>query len=102
MMIAEPPPPPRPVAIIPVGDETKDQSLALAHKLRHAGFAVTIGFSGNMKKRLSRANKANAAAAVILGPDELAKGAATVRDMDTGEQTEVPLSSLQDHLARYR
>jgi len=32
----------------------------------------------------------------------LAKGAATVRDMKTGEQTEVKLSALEDHLARYR
>ncbi len=102
LMIAEPPPPNRPIAIVPVGDEALAEAQAQAGRLRHAGFTVDLGFSGNLKKRLSRANKANAAAAVILGPDELAKGAATVRDMETGEQTEVKLSSLQDHLARYR
>ena len=97
------PPPPVPArAIIPGGDEAEAEAQAQAARLRHAGFTVDLGFSGNLKKRLDRANKANAAAAVILGPDELAKGAATVRDMETGEQTEVPLSSLQDHLARYR
>ena len=102
LMIAAPPPPVPAIAIIPVGDDAEAEAQAQAARLRHAGFTVDLGFAGNLKKRLDRANKANAAAAVILGPDELAKGAATVRDMETGEQTEVPLSSLQDHLARYR
>ena len=65
-------------------------------------FTTDVGFSGNLKKRLARANKAGAVAAVILGEDELKKRAATVRDMVSGEQTEVPLSSLGQHLARYR
>jgi histidyl-tRNA synthetase len=37
-----------------------------------------------------------------LGEDELARGAASVRDMDTGEQVEIPLKSLETHLAAYR
>ncbi len=102
LMIAEPPPPARPIVMVPVDDGATGQANAIAQELRHAGFTVDLGFSGNLKKRLSRANKANAIATVILGPDELAKGVATVRDMETGEQTEVKLSSLQDHLARYR
>jgi histidyl-tRNA synthetase len=102
MMIAEPPPASRPVTIIPVGDDTKDQALAIAQQLRHAGFTIDLGFSGNFKKRLNRANKANAIAAVIIGEDELAKGVAMVKDMEMGEQTEVQLSELEDHLAQYR
>jgi histidyl-tRNA synthetase len=102
MMIAEPPPASRPVTIIPVGDETKDLALAIAQQLRHAGFTIDLGFSGNLKKRLNRANKANAIAAVIIGEDELAKGVAMVKDMEMGEQTEVQLSELEDHLAQYR
>ena len=102
LMIAEPPPPERSIAIVPVGAEAETEALGIAQRLRHAGFPVDLGFSGNLKKRLDKANKANAAAAVIIGDDELAKGAAAVRDMETGEQTEVPFSSLQEHLARYR
>ena len=55
-----------------------------------------------MSRRLRRANKMNACAAVILGPDELARDAATVRDLDSGEQTDVPLASLAERLAPYR
>ncbi len=102
LMIADPPAPVRAIAVVPVGEAAAEEALVQAERLRRAGFAVDLGYSGNLKKRLARANKANAAASVIIGEDELAKGAATVRDMETGEQTEVPLSSLEDHLARYR
>jgi histidyl-tRNA synthetase len=55
-----------------------------------------------MGKRMKRADKLNAIATVILGEDELARDAATVRDMQSGEQTEVPLAELDTHLAKYR
>ena len=102
LMIAEPPGPTRPVAVVPIGQAAEAEALSLVQRLRRAGFTADLGFSGNLKKRLKGANKANAVAAVIIGEDELAKGAATVRDMETGEQTEVKLSALEDHLARYR
>jgi histidyl-tRNA synthetase len=102
LMIAEPPAPAMTIAVIPVGDEAKAEALILALQLRRAGFAVDLGYSGNLKKRLIRANKAKACAAVLMGEEELARGIATVRDMETGEQTEVGLSALEDHLARYR
>ena len=102
LMITEPPGPARPVAIVPIGQAAEAEALSLVQRLRRAGFTADLGFSGNLKKRLKGANKANAIAAVIIGEDELAKGAATVRDMETGEQTEVKLSALEDHLARYR
>ena len=102
LMIAEPPGPARPVAVVPIGQAAEAEALSLVQRLRRADFTTDLGFSGNLKKRLKGANKANAVAAVIIGEDELAKGAATVRDMETGEQTEVKLSALEDHLARYR
>ena len=102
LMIAEPPGPARPVAVVPIGQAAEAEALSLVQRLRRAGFTADLGFSGNLKNRLKGANKANAVAAVIIGEDELAKGAATVRDMETGEQTEVKLSALEDHLARYR
>src|SRR5262249_13352450 len=68
-------------------------------ELRRAGVAVDLGFSGNVKKRMARADKISALAAVILGDDELAKGVATLRDLRSGAQEQVPLTSLQDRLA---
>ncbi len=100
MLMGEIAAPRRPIAVIPTGEG--DEALLVAHKLRHAGFAVETGYSGNMKKRLTRANKANARAAVILGEDELSRQAAMVKDLDSGEQEEVPLSELEVRLARFR
>lgn len=88
----------RPVAIIPMGDAVA--ALVLADRLRAAGLGVEMGFSGNMKKRMARANKANARFAVILGEDEAARGAVTLRDLDSGAQDEVPLAALEERLLK--
>ena len=55
-----------------------------------------------MGKRMKRANKLNARVAVILGENELAKNVAAVRDLDSGEQREVPLATLIESLAQYQ
>ena len=102
LMINDVPAPNSAIALIPLGPEAEAKALGIAKRLRSAGLAIELGYSGNLKKRLNRANKVKACAAVILGEEELAKGIATVRDMETGEQTEVDLSSLEDHLARFR
>lgn len=95
-------PSPRPVAVVPVGEDTLLPIMKIAHDLRQAGYVVDMAYSGNMGKRMKKANKINACAAVILGSDELAKGVATVRDLDTGDQTEVLLTDLSTALERYK
>jgi histidyl-tRNA synthetase len=102
MMVGDAPEAPRPIVVIPVGADQASKALIITQRLRKAGLNVNLGFSGNVKKRLNRANKVNAVAALLIGEDELAKGVVTLRDMETGEQYEAPLSSLEEHLARYR
>jgi histidyl-tRNA synthetase len=102
MLIGDEDAPQRAIAVIPVGEACEERALRLAQELRHAGFVVELGFRGNLKKRLKGANRVDARAAVLLGEDELSRDAATVRDFDTGEQVEVPLSALNSHLERYR
>ncbi len=101
MMLAEAPAPRRPLAIVPMGAAAEQQAAGLAERLRRAGFAIELGYSGNIGKRLKRADKLGAAAAIILGEDELAKGEAALRDLDSGEQTAVPLTELEERLARF-
>ncbi len=102
LLIGEPPRAARPVAVIPVGDQGEAPALKLAHALRRDGFTVDLGYSGNLARRMKRANKIGARIAVILGEDEMARDAATLRDLDTGEQIEVPLAALRDRLAPFR
>jgi len=101
MMLAGDPAPPRPFAVVPVGEQAKQLALILTHRLRHAGFAVDLGFGGNLKKRMKRADRVQARAAIILGDDELAKNGATLRDLDSGEQELVSLDDLSDRLTRF-
>ncbi len=91
----------RPLAVVPLGAEAERAALALTERLRREGFTAELGFSGNMKKRLSRANKMKARAALILGEEELAKESITLRDLDSGEQELVPLAALSERLARF-
>ena len=102
LLIDEPPAAARPVVVIPVGEAGEKAALKLTHELRRAGFTVDLGFSGNVGRRMKRANKINARAAVLLGEDELKRNAATLRDLDGGTQSEVPLAELPERLAPFR
>ena len=102
MLLGEEPAPPRPIVVVPIGDPAEAPALTLTQRLRRAGFTIELGFSGNLGKRMKRANKLSARAAVLLGEDELAQNAATVRDLESGEQEVVSLDALTGHLARFR
>ena len=93
---------PRPIAVVPIGETAEAAALAIAARLRRAGFAVDLGFKGNLKRRMKQANKVNAAAALLLGDDELQRKVATLRDMTSGTQVEIPLDGLETALAGYR
>jgi histidyl-tRNA synthetase len=99
MLLDEAPAAVRPVALVPIGPAAEARALVLAHELRRAGHVVDMGYGGNLSRRMRRANKINAAVALILGEDELAKAAVTLRDLDAGTQSEVPLAGLSRHLA---
>ncbi len=98
MLCNEPKALPRPVVIAPLGPAAEARAFGIARALRRAGIAVEQEYRGNMKRRMQRANKLNARAAIIIGDDELGKGVAQVKNLDTQEQREVPLDKLADAL----
>ena len=85
---------PRPIAVIPVGEDTESKALQIAYKLRLAGFHVEQSYSGNMKKRMIKANKVNAVKAVIIGSDEMVNNSVMLKDLDSGEQKAVAMDDL--------
>ncbi len=98
-MLADPPPPPvAPVAVIPVGEAAEAEAARVLLALRRAGVRAEMGFRGTLKRRLERANKQGARAAVIVGEQEVARGVAQVKDLRTGDQAEVPLAALAERL----
>ena len=82
------------VAIVPMGDEAQAPALKLCQELREAGIRVDMGYSGNMGKRMNRADKVGASHAVILGSNELSRGVAQVKVLAAGTQSEIPLTGL--------
>ena len=99
MLIPEPAGPPRPIALVPVGQAGEQLALRLAEELRDAALPVDLGYSGNLARRMRRANRIGARAAVLIGDDEIARGVATLRDLDSGAQSDVPLDELRPRLA---
>ena len=74
--------------------------MKLAHQLRQEGFNIDLGYSGNLKKRMKRANKVNSYTSIIIGEDELSRNKCLIRDMDSGEQNEVDLGNLEQYLRK--
>ncbi|MBP5215055.1 MAG: histidine--tRNA ligase [Alphaproteobacteria bacterium] len=94
MLLDEDIAPVRPIAVIPLGEEAEDKALEIAYNLRRAGFSVEQSYSGNMKKRLIKANKVNAVKAIIIGSEELANNSVMLKDLDSGEQKNVAIDDL--------
>ena len=99
MLTTDYPEAPPVVSLVPVGPAAEKRALPLADALRRSGVAVDLGMSGNLKRRMQQANRAGARVAVLLGDDEIARNVATVRDMESGEQREVPIDRLAAALA---
>ena len=102
MLADDPGQPARPIAVVPVGDAVAEVALRLAHDLRQAGFHVEHAYRGKVGQRLKRADRLRARAALLLGDDELAKGVVTLRDLDSGEQSEIPMAEIAGRLDAYR
>ncbi|MEC8275295.1 MAG: His/Gly/Thr/Pro-type tRNA ligase C-terminal domain-containing protein, partial [Pseudomonadota bacterium] len=83
----------------PLGAEAETLAQRLVFEMRAAGLLVDMNYSGNMKKRLTRANKVQAETAIIIGEDEIAAGVALVRNMEDGAQREVALDQLVAELS---
>ena len=78
-----------------LGDSARGKAVDLAFALRNEGYRVDLDYQGrSLKAQLKSANRSGAKVTVILGEDELQRGVASVRNMESGEQQEVPLTEL--------
>lgn len=71
----------------------------IAEDLRTAGISVDLPLSGNMGKKMKRANKLDVSCAIIIGGDELANDTAQLRDMRDGSQRQVTRDKLLEDVA---
>ena len=86
--------------LCPLPEIAVRDTLRVARTLRAAGVRLDVQVDSLKKlgKQLSRAVAAGVRFALILGPDELAGGRCTVRNLETGEQRTVPLAEVPKNL----
>jgi len=87
---------PRPeLYLAPMGEKAVAACFAIASRLREGGVAVETDLTGRgLKAQMKYADKLGARYTVVVGEDELASGSAKLKDMTTGEQTDVLLDDL--------
>ena len=81
------------------GEDTRAAAFGACLALRSAGVRTEADYQGrSLKSQFKQADKLGAALCVVLGGDEVAAGAATLRDMSTHEQAQVPMERLADEV----
>ncbi len=94
-------PAPAEVLVTVFDKETVFESIKLAELLRRSGLRVICyPESAKLPKQLKFADKLGIRVAVILGPDEVKKGMAVLKDLKTTEQVSVSIVDLDPEIQR--
>ncbi|WP_330175024.1 histidine--tRNA ligase [Streptomyces sp. NBC_01498] len=90
------------VAVTIMGEEQSADCFRLAARIRRTGVrtGVYLGSSGKFAKQMKWAGDQGARFCVIYGANEREAGTVTLRDMNSGEQTQVPFDQAAEELAR--
>lgn len=88
------------VFVATAGSVPAAEALRIVMQLREQGLAADKDYLGrSLKAQFKYADKKKARFLVILGDEELARGLATVRDMQQGAQQDVALTDITNTLA---
>lgn len=98
MLLESAPTPRAAVTVVPIGDAAEGKAVEVLQILRHAGIRAEMSYRGNLRRRMERANRIGARAAVIIGDADIAAGVAQLKDLGTGAQEAVPFAALAERL----
>lgn len=85
------------VYIVHSGKGTEEQALELTSKLRSDGIKAYISVvKRNMSGQFKHANKIGARLSIVIGEDELTNNFYTVKNMVTGDQSQVEKEWVTD------
>lgn len=80
-----------------LGKEARGRAYRIVDGLRKQGIIVETDYMDrSVKAQMKYANKLGAKKTVIIGSQELEENLVKVKDMETGEQTEVALDKLAE------
>ncbi|AKO94249.1 MULTISPECIES: histidine--tRNA ligase [Priestia] len=85
--------------VVTLGDKAKDKSVSLVNDLRLSGVAAEKDYQDKkVKAQFKAADRLSAKYVAVLGDDELEQNVINVKNMETGEQEEVSLSSFVSYV----
>lgn len=83
------------VFAVPIGDEARRELFRVVTALRREGVAADFAYGGKgMKNAMKSANRSGARYALLAGERDLAEGMAQLKDLQSGEQSAVPLDRV--------
>ena len=83
------------IYLAPIGDKASLKAARLAQELRQSGVGAQFDIAGrSVKAQMKFANKLGARFTVVIGDDDIESGVLKVKNMDSGEITEMPLDSF--------
>ena len=78
--------------IAALGDKALESAFTMCHALRSRGTTVLMDYAGrSLKSQMKQSGKHNCRYTLIIGEDELDKGQATLRNMQTRDQEDIAL-----------
>jgi histidyl-tRNA synthetase len=81
--------------VVVVTAAERPAALQVAHALRERGHSVAYALRDqSVGKQMKAASRDGARTVLVIGPDEVERGALVARDMATGEEKDVPLAEL--------
>ncbi|MDA1353947.1 MAG: histidine--tRNA ligase [bacterium] len=83
------------VYMIPLGQPQRCKCFVLENNLRRAGVKCELGTTDNLKAQFKKADRMKAQYVLIFGEEEAERNIGILKNMKTGEQTEVPITKLE-------
>jgi len=82
--------------LVIIGEEHRELALSIGHAQREAGASVLYGLrEQSVRKQFQAAGSAGALEVIVLGPEEVSRNCAVIRNMASGEEREAPLDELR-------
>ena len=89
------------IYIAPMGERAQSEAGKIVAGLREAGFKAEFDIIGRgLKPQMRYADKIKAKFVIVLGDNELDSGEFKLKDMTTGEQTDITLAALAEELGK--
>ena len=80
--------------IVPMGEDALKKAMGIASELREEGCFVEYDLIGKgLNAQMKYANKTGAKFVMVLGDNEIESGVAKLKNMATGEQTDIKLDN---------